>query len=541
MPEAEQGARGNRAQQNAIAQSIRRLTPGKGGHGATASDAVTEEIAATRGRGSPLPASSRNLMESRFGTDFSHVRVHTGDYAERLSRNLGAKAFTVGQDIYFNNRSFSAESSAATHLLAHELTHTVQQGAASNLHAAQLMIQKADGDKANTAFGEFEAEKYHSLKQTADGKEVGVEIFLKFNPGKNVDAKQIALTQSVIGQRAGKSYTTLDPNYGRRAATTGAGKEHFIDVLTGYPSPLYASDTTPTGAADPTKLTSYPTVPSTALTAAQITANELATGIAGETRTGFGKHGFRYMDAGTLKGPESAELYDSPHQGSGNDTDATFESAALAIEGTQKDTYYGSVTWGFKLDATGKFSMVPFKAVSQATPSVNFLTAASVWNGASEEFNWGVSVASAKILDPADLTKTKATVTKGTALTWGGMTSASGGVTYNVVSVKDGPKAGTAGVINSAEMAMMDVGRPTVDLPIPQVHTTNTAGVWLVGDPAKATTTILSKLSKNTRVTITDDTTNKEWAKIKIVDGPETNKEGWVMKSLLTQEALGTR
>jgi uncharacterized protein YgiM (DUF1202 family) len=80
-----------------------------------------------------------------------------------------------------------------------------------------------------------------------------------------------------------------------------------------------------------------------------------------------------------------------------------------------------------------------------------------------------------------------------------------------------------------------------VDLPIPQVHTTNTAGVWLVGDPAKATTTILSKLSKNTRVTITDDTTNKEWAKIKIVDGPETNKEGWVMKSLLTQEALGTR
>ncbi len=68
-------------------------------------------------------------MESGFGADFSQVRVHTDDRAVSLSQDLSAQAFTHGSDIYFNQGKYDPGSSAGSHLLAHELTHTVQQGA----------------------------------------------------------------------------------------------------------------------------------------------------------------------------------------------------------------------------------------------------------------------------------------------------------------------------------------------------------------------------------------------------------------------------
>ncbi|HEV7859763.1 MAG TPA: DUF4157 domain-containing protein [Pyrinomonadaceae bacterium] len=537
-------------QRKPMASTITPLIQAKGSEGVTERDAMTNQIASSSGGGSPLPESSRRFMESRFGTDFSHVRIHTDDHAAQLSRDLSAKAFTVGRDIYFNARNFSPESAEGKHLLAHELTHTVQQGAvAGGQLRAQLMIQKKDGDKASTAFGEFEAVKYHELKQKSDGKEVGVEMFLKFNPGPKVDAKQIALTQAATGKIGGTSAAAADPNFGRRSATSGAGQGQFIDVLPGFPSPLYSTADKPTTGADASNLTSYPTIPSTALTPAQVTAQETASGVAGGTRTGFGKHGFRFKEAGVLKGPESAELYDAPQLGTANDSEQVFESTALAIEGTQKDTYYGSVNWGWKRDAAGKFSMIPFKAISQGVPTVNFLTAASVWNTATEDFNWGVSVATANILDPADTTKSKGSVVKGTALNWRGMQAKVGSVTYNLVTVKGG---GPAGFIKSTEMAMTDVGRPTVHLPMEEVHKINTASAPMVDDPTKVPTTLIKNLPKDTRVTIAPDILlrvvalligmkiDPAWALITIVDGPDTGKQGWVQKTLLTREALGT-
>ncbi len=117
--------------------------------------------------------------------------------------------------------------------------------------------------------------------------------------------------------------------------------------------------------------------------------------------------------------------------GTANNSEQIFESTALAIEGTQKDTYYGSVNWGWKRDSSGTFSMIPFKVISQGTPSAGFLTAASIFSTVTEDFNWGVSAATANIVDAADLTKTTATLTRGTALTWGGAhVIALGGVDY---------------------------------------------------------------------------------------------------------------
>ncbi|MDZ7695034.1 MAG: DUF4157 domain-containing protein [Balneolaceae bacterium] len=81
-----------------------------------------------------LPASHcldsvRNYMEPRFGADFSNVRIHTGSEAAKLSQDINAQAFTHGRDIYFNNEKYNPDSSSGKHLIAHELTHTIQQGA----------------------------------------------------------------------------------------------------------------------------------------------------------------------------------------------------------------------------------------------------------------------------------------------------------------------------------------------------------------------------------------------------------------------------
>jgi hypothetical protein len=112
-------------QRKPIAETIRRK--GDGG-GQTASPAITSSIHATRGSGSRMDGATQSFMESRFGTDFSSVNIHTGDYAVQMSRDLSAKAFTVGNDIYFNSGQYNPGSDSGKHLLAHELTHTVQQG-----------------------------------------------------------------------------------------------------------------------------------------------------------------------------------------------------------------------------------------------------------------------------------------------------------------------------------------------------------------------------------------------------------------------------
>lgn len=88
---------------------------------------VAADIRALQGKGSPLPPSTRAFFEARFEADFREVRVHTDTHAARTSSAINAKAFTVGRDIAFGNGQFSPNSYQGRHLLAHELTHVVQQ------------------------------------------------------------------------------------------------------------------------------------------------------------------------------------------------------------------------------------------------------------------------------------------------------------------------------------------------------------------------------------------------------------------------------
>ena len=81
----------------------------------------------TQSGGQPLSRSSRNFFESRFGYDFGGVRIHTGGQASESARNLGAQAYTVGNNIVFGSGKYAPGESSGKQLIAHELTHVVQQ------------------------------------------------------------------------------------------------------------------------------------------------------------------------------------------------------------------------------------------------------------------------------------------------------------------------------------------------------------------------------------------------------------------------------
>ncbi len=88
---------------------------------------IAEDIKAAKGGGQALDDHTRSDMEGHLGTDLSDVRVHTGGKADTLNRSVQAEAFTTGNDVFFKSGKYAPETSSGRGLLAHELTHVVQQ------------------------------------------------------------------------------------------------------------------------------------------------------------------------------------------------------------------------------------------------------------------------------------------------------------------------------------------------------------------------------------------------------------------------------
>lgn len=93
------------------------------------SRALESQVIALQGSGRPLPAADRAFFEPRFGADFSTVRLHTDTQAAQTARAINARAYTVGSNIVFGEGEYQPGGRDGQHLLAHELTHTLQQGA----------------------------------------------------------------------------------------------------------------------------------------------------------------------------------------------------------------------------------------------------------------------------------------------------------------------------------------------------------------------------------------------------------------------------
>ncbi len=101
--------------------------------GATEAPSIVHDVLSTSGQ--PLDQATRNYMEPRFNHDFSQVRIHSDRKAGESASAVSAKAYTVGQDIVFGTGQYVPGTSIGNHLLAHELTHVIQQGGADSTRA----------------------------------------------------------------------------------------------------------------------------------------------------------------------------------------------------------------------------------------------------------------------------------------------------------------------------------------------------------------------------------------------------------------------
>ncbi|NEQ97270.1 MAG: DUF4157 domain-containing protein [Cyanothece sp. SIO2G6] len=98
-----------------------------GAEGGAVSDGFEQELNAARGGGQALTPELQTQMGQAMGTDFSGVRVHTDGRSDALNQSVGARAFTTGQDVFFKQGEYQPGSRGGQELIAHELTHVVQQ------------------------------------------------------------------------------------------------------------------------------------------------------------------------------------------------------------------------------------------------------------------------------------------------------------------------------------------------------------------------------------------------------------------------------
>jgi len=111
------------------------------------SDNIESRIDSARGSGQPLADSIHKPMEQAFKADFSDVRVHTDSEADALNQQLSARAFTTGKDVFFREGDYSPGSESGRKLIAHELTHVVQQGN-GRIDSGMSMKTKGENQKS---------------------------------------------------------------------------------------------------------------------------------------------------------------------------------------------------------------------------------------------------------------------------------------------------------------------------------------------------------------------------------------------------------
>jgi outer membrane protein OmpA-like peptidoglycan-associated protein len=174
---------------------------------------IESQLNSSKGGGSPLADNVRGFMEPRFGADFSSVRVHTGDEAVQMNRELGAQAFTHGSDVYFG----AGKASGNNELTAHELTHVVQQVGASQLQRKPTTVAKTWGWREQVP-----NQPYSEPPMVSSGNYIGGEIIQRKTKAK-------AATPAEIKQ-AKEDYTKFTAsNYTFPKFTTGKSGKFDVD------------------------------------------------------------------------------------------------------------------------------------------------------------------------------------------------------------------------------------------------------------------------------------------------------------------------
>jgi hypothetical protein len=188
------------------------------GENSPPSEGLGEALSSSKGGGSPLPDTTRSSMESAMGTDFSTVRIHTGNNAVQMSQDLNAHAFTHGSDVYFNEGKYDTASSGGQHLLTHELTHTVQQGVSipfaekSKIEYQELTSEKNIKDSTGSKEQKLlvkdseeksSTDKKEGLKEDVDKNKIDNKVSKedkKIAPENKIDSKEVKAEETVINK-----------------------------------------------------------------------------------------------------------------------------------------------------------------------------------------------------------------------------------------------------------------------------------------------------------------------------------------------------
>lgn len=136
----------------------------------THSTTFENQLASQTSGGRKMDERTREEMEGSFGQDFSKVQIHNDQAAVEMNQELGAHAFTNGNDIYFNKGKYEPRSNEGKRLLAHELTHTIQQGGSKNKIAMKRdpnAEDKSQLTKFEVYLALFDAEREQKVESIA--------------------------------------------------------------------------------------------------------------------------------------------------------------------------------------------------------------------------------------------------------------------------------------------------------------------------------------------------------------------------------------
>ena len=202
------------------------------------------KILALRGGGKPLSSDSQEFFSSRMGHDFSRVRVHTGSKANDAASAINARAFTLGNDIVFKSGEFSPNTNRGKHLLAHELTHTIQQLHSSNTtRATPKLVQRKESNLNQQWINALKAspKDYGSaIEAIKDVPSAGQKVLLKEEwvlVKADVLLELFRLVKKKKGK--GKKYKVLLKNIRSEIKRRGSGYKIFTQL------PLYTDGEAP--------------------------------------------------------------------------------------------------------------------------------------------------------------------------------------------------------------------------------------------------------------------------------------------------------
>lgn len=448
---------------------------------ATLQRSDTSSTAPAADQATGLPNRLKSGIERLSGISMDDVRVHRNSSSPQ---QFQAHAYAKGTDIHL--------ASGQEQHLPHEAWHVVQQKqgrvqpdsvqgygapindnpaleqeadrmgalAASNFYSdphaiaplpmshaiSQSIMQRK---KVPTDFGEFETTTFAAYNSSSNK---GVTIVLKFNPDEaKIDAKKIALSQSVRKTDRNGSAYAVDPTQSSRMVKSGKpGAGYRIDRISEYNNPIYGAKPNLT---DKQELKDTPISGNTSTDPTELVKN---------TVYELG-HCYKEKETDATKKKYPAGLYDQPQEKAIKGISTMFETTALAIDGTDKDTYYGSVKWGYKMegtDAAPTVTTIDIESASMGNPTVNFIEAAKLWNSSRARGTLQVTA------DPATVEKldgSSITLPKGTKLEQKGLLS---GQRIKAEVMKDGT-AMTIKIKNTDFKDMGD-GVENKQLPIPK-------------------------------------------------------------------------